>query len=405
MQESSFMGHKKMYILKTCLVYAIVITVIGSSLYAQEPGKVKKNQVPGLADFQDSAHHWYDISEGENIIAPRKDQKKYDPAEVAKIADNILLYQKYNGGWPKNYDMRAILTPDQRDSVIKSKKALNTTFDNGTTHSQIEYLAKAFALTKDERYKDACLKGLDYAIAAQYANGGFPQFYPDTSGYRKYITFNDGAMIGILEVFQRIVQKKEYYDFVDAGHAAKINEAYKKGIACILKCQIVEDGKLKAWCQQHDNVDYHPQNARKFEPACICNGESSEIVLFLMRIPHPDQEIIKAIQNAIQWFKDSEIHGIKVVEVDSPYVSYMYHSTRKDKVVVKDKNAPTIWTRYYELGTNTPIFCNRDTKIVYSLAEVERERRTGYGWYTYEPQKVLNKYPAWLKKWKIPNNN
>jgi hypothetical protein len=32
------------------------------------------------------------------------------------------------------------------------------------------------------------------------------------------------------------------------------------------------------------------------------------------------------------------------------------------------------------------------------LAEVERERRTGYGWYTYEPQKILNEYVKWKIK-------
>jgi hypothetical protein len=36
---------------------------------------------------------------------------------------------------------------------------------------------------------------------------------------------------------------------------------------------------------------------------------------------------------------------------------------------------------------------------VYSLAEVERERRDGYAWYNYSPQKILNKYPKWQQKW------
>ena len=33
---------------------------------------------------------------------------------MKEIADNILLYQQPNGGWPKNYDMLAILTEDQK---------------------------------------------------------------------------------------------------------------------------------------------------------------------------------------------------------------------------------------------------------------------------------------------------
>ena len=50
------------------------------------------------------------------------------------------------------------------------------------------------------------------------------------------------------------------------------------------------------------------------------------------------------------------------------------------------------------MKTHIPIFCNRDSKIVYSLAEVLRERRDGYGWYTYQPQQVLDRYAAWRLK-------
>jgi PelA/Pel-15E family pectate lyase len=379
----------------------LAIFLLQTTLLSQVEAKQKNSNVPSFADFRDSAHHWYDINEGENIIAPKKNQPRYNPEEVSKIADNILLYQKANGGWPKNYDMRAILTKDQVDSLNAARDKLNTTFDNGTTHSQIEYLSKAYNLTNDEKYKTACLRGIDFALSAQYANGGFPQFYPDISGYRKYITFNDDAMIGVLSIFQKIAGNSPQYVFVDEARRKKVISAYEKGIDCILKCQIVENGVPNVWCQQHDNIDFTPRDARKFEPAAICNGESSEIVLFLMRIKHPSPAVINSIKNAMKWFRESAIQGIKVVEVDSPYVKFMYHSTSKDKVVVKDSTAPRIWTRYYELGTHTPIFCNRDTKIVYSLAEVERERRTGYGWYTYDPESVFKKYQNWLKKNKL----
>jgi hypothetical protein len=50
------------------------------------------------------------------------------------------------------------------------------------------------------------------------------------------------------------------------------------------------------------------------------------------------------------------------------------------------------------------MFCTRDSKTVYSLADVERERRDGYGWYTYAPQEVLDIYPEWQKKW-APDQN
>jgi len=67
--------------------------------------------------FQNSSHHWYDIFDTENIINAKPDQPRYKPSEIIAIADNILLYQKSNGGWPKNYDMRAILTNEQKHKI------------------------------------------------------------------------------------------------------------------------------------------------------------------------------------------------------------------------------------------------------------------------------------------------
>lgn len=72
-----------------------------------------------------------------------------------------------------------------------------------------------------------------------------------------------------------------------------------------------------------------------------------------------------------------------------------------DRIVIKDKKAPRIWARFYELDTNRPFMVNRDGKKVYRLEDVEPERRVGYGWYTYAPEAVLRAYPAWLKKVEI----
>ena len=116
-----------------------------------------------------------------------------------------------------------------------------------------------------------------------------------------------------------------------------------------------------------------------------------------MRIENPGPAIVNSVQNAVKWFNESKIAGLRVKEIEAPFIKYQYHETSKDKIVVQDHFAPPIWTRYYELGTHRPLFCNRDSKPVYSLAEVDRERRTGYRWYLYDPQKVLDKYPSWLK--------
>ena len=369
------------------------------STTAQDNANTNKPPVISLSVFADAAHHWYDINEKGTVILPRPGHPKYKPEEITAIADNMLLYQKDNGGWPKNYDMQAILTPAQADSLVKAKNILNTTFDNGTSYSQTDYLCKAYSYTKNEKYKAAALKGLSFIMSAQYGNGGWPQYFPLEDNYSRYITFNDDAFIGIIELLKDIAENKPEYSFIDNKFRQQIKTAYEKGLDCIIKTQINDAGAPTAWCQQYNELTLEPAWARKFEPPSICNGESAGIVLLLMSISNPSAEIIKAVQNAVAWFKASAIKGIRVETFAAPEMVTPFRISKTDKRVVNDSTAPQIWTRYYELKTHRPMFCNRDSKPVYSLAEVERERRDGYSWYGYAPQKVLNKYAAWLQQW------
>ena len=371
-------------------------------IYAQQE-KYTYTQVDP-APFADNAGHWYGIFDKKNMINPKPGQPKYKPTEITNIADNILLYQKNNGGWPKNYDIFAILSDEQKATVVNAKFDYNTTFDNGSTYNQIVVLANVYTVTGIEKYKDAALKGLDYILKAQYKNGGWPQNYPLESDYSREITFNDEAYQGIMELLKDIVDNKPAYTFLDSKYRDRLTIAYNKGMDCIIKTQINDAGKPTAWCQQYNEGNLKPAWARKFEPASICNKESAELVMFLMSIDNPKKEIIDAIQNAVAWFEASKIYNTRVNTIPAPRMETQFRVSTTDRVVVTDATAPPIWTRYYELKTHRPIFCNRDSKVVYSLAEVDRERRDGYGWYTYSPQKVLDNYTAWQKKW-APDNN
>lgn len=398
------MKHELIKVLK---IYTIVLLLIffNLNLKAQSNEGDKKDAKISTEPFGDGMRHWYGIRDDHNIINPVTNQPKYLDTEITKIADNILLYQRENGGWPKNYDIKAILTPEQVDSLVQTKKILNTTFDNSTTYTHVQYLAKAYTIFKNEKYKKACLKGIKFILAAQYDNGGWPQYYPlEEKNYSRHITFNDGAYMGIMETLKLIVDRDPNFNFIEDLTLNKIKIAYEKGLECILKMQIIDNKRLTLWCQQHDEVTLLPTWARAFEPPSICNGESASIVLFLMNIDNPSNEIIKSIQGAVKWIEDSKIYNTKVISVPAATEKSKWATSTVDKIVVTDVTAPPIWTRYYELGTNKPLFCDRNSNYLYSLAEVSRERRSGYSWYTYAPQEVLKKYVKWQKKW-VPNEN
>lgn len=179
------------YLLRSLLVGILLSQ--SPILFAQKTAQQKAALSIDPKPFADNAHHWYDIADKHNIINPLPDKPQYSPDNLIAIGDNILLFQKNNGGWPKNYDIMAILTAAQKDSLLKAKNIPNATFDNGSTYTQIQALALIYKATQQSKYKTALLKGLDYICEAQYDNGGWPQYYPLENNYSRHITYNDDA--------------------------------------------------------------------------------------------------------------------------------------------------------------------------------------------------------------------
>ena len=306
--------------------------------------------------------------------------------DAKRIAANILEEQSSLGGWPKNIDTTAPATPGRH---------LQPTFDNRATTDELRDLARMFNATQDARYRKAFEQGVDYILQSQYPNGGWPQRYPPGSGYERYITFNDEAMVRLMQ-FVREISSADAYRFVDADRRAKARQAFDRGIDCILKCQIKVDGKLTAWCAQHDENDFTPRPARTFELVSLSGSESVGIVQLLMSLNDPSPQVVQSIESAIAWLESAKIHGIRqeiVKDEKSPKGT--------NKVVVKDDSAPPLWARFYEIGTNRPIFVDRDGIPKYDLAEIGYERRNGYGWLGDRPRQLLEKdYPVWRKKLK-----
>jgi PelA/Pel-15E family pectate lyase len=324
----------------------------------------------------------------------------YGGREAIRIADNLLLFQRDSGGWPKDIDMAAVLNDDQKADLAIRKSRVDSTIDNGATHTQMVYLARVFSAAKVARYKESFIKGLDFLLAAQYENGGWPQFYPKPSGYHKHITFNDDAMIGVMNLLRGISRREPAYAFVDEGRRVRAEKAIERGIECILKCQIVVDNKLTVWCAQHDEVTFEPAPARSYEKVSLSGSESVNIVRFLMGIERPDRRVIESIKSAVAWFETAKLTGIKQVEIKDASLPKGF-----DRVIVVEPPIPSapstepLWARFYEIGNNRPIFCGRDGIIKYSLAEIEHERRIGYNWYTSAPAGLLAKdYPTWEKR-------
>lgn len=337
-----------------------------------------------LEKFQDGIHHW-------NLFSNIREYDRLDTTDIIGIADNITTWQNIDGGWPKNIDWLAKLNIDSVKMSSPEEQWLST-FDNRNIFPQIEYLAKAYHYTGINTYRESALKGLFYILNEQHKNGGWKGSDVDA------ITFNDDVMTGIMNLLLDIVSGQEYYNWIDTNLRKKLHEVLNKAISATLKCQIEVNGIKTAWCQQHDNYTYEPVKARSYELPSITARESTDVVLFLMRLPSQGDSVVQAIESAITWFEKSKIEGFRYDRIEIPEVKY--HETRVDydQVFIPDTTAKPVWARYYDIETNKPFLCRRDGEVVYNLNEIGFERRIGYAWYGYWPEDALKAYMEWKSK-------
>jgi pectate lyase len=310
----------------------------------------------------------------------RKSDDWFRGEEARTIAANLRSQQSSRGDWLKNTDTGARRGTDSPDRI-------KGTFDNGATVGEIRFLARAFRATGDVADRDACLKGIDHVLAAQYANGGWPQTSPPGADYPRHITFNDNTMLNLLTL-TRDIAGGEGDEFAFAGDARRqaARQAFASGIDCILRCQVRVRGELTVWCAQHDAENLEPAKARSYELPSLSGSESAGLLMLLMSLDDPSPEVVRAVEAGVRWYESAKRTGLREVTVDG------------DKSLRPDPDAPALWARFYDLETNRPFFCGRDGVKKDDYADIEAERRNGYAWYGTWGDKVARRYPRWKQE-------
>lgn len=325
-------------------------------------------------------------SKGVRLKAP---DEWFASDEARSIADRVVSWQTIAGGWVKTGDYSRLreLSDDHFDAWSCG------TFDNDSTINELRYLAlvSRAAGAENERVKawrGAFMRGLDYILAAQYPNGGFPQIYPLVGGYHDAITLNDDAMEHIMELLRDISVGRAEFAFVPPTLTTEAGRRVERGIECVLAMQIRrKDGQLTVWGQQHDALTLKPCAARNFEPIGECSNESSHLLKFLMTVPNPSPAMVASIEAGMKWLHKMALHDLAPNRDDTVGMG-----------VVPRPGAPLLWARLYELDTCKPIFGERDRMVHYVFGELTNERRKGYAWYGSWPMGAMAEYEKWKKQ-------
>jgi PelA/Pel-15E family pectate lyase len=327
----------------------------------------------------------------------------YGAPEGRRLADIVVSFQTPAGGWSKNLDLtrhpRAPgeeFAPDNGSSYLGNGDfdaphglhwSYVGTFDNDATTTELRYLAKVMAAVgpiHGATYRAAFLRGLNYIFAAQYPNGGWPQVWPLQGGYHDAITCNDGAMINVISLLRSVSVGTNEFAFVPEHTRALAASSLKRGIECLLTCQIVVNGRRTVWGQQYDALTLLPTSARNYEMPSQVASESAGITMFLMDIPHPSPQVAAAVHAAAAWFESTKISDL----------AYRRSGDDGRRLIAAPGSGP-LWARYYDIGTDRPIFGDRDKSIHDDVNEISKERRNGYAWYVDEPRRALDQYAVW----------
>lgn len=298
--------------------------------------------------------------------------------EAARDAAHALAVgQLESGGWDYVIDFDPRQSPRWyrrsdvgRVSAADAAKRRNTsTYDDDVTQSAIRLLVAVADATResadprDVRIREARDYALLKLLASQRPSGGWPQrwagqpvdpaHYPvqrarfprdyprqhPAQDYTGYYTLNDDTqrdcVVTLLDAARRLDR-------------ADLRAAAVKGADFLLLAQLPEPQPV--WAQQY-NPQLEPAWARAFEPPSVAGGESVGAVRLLLDfyVETGERKYLDAVQRAIAWYRRSEV-------------------------------APGLWARIYEIGSNQPIYGDRDGTIKHRFADVSPERQVGYTW-------------------------
>ena len=335
-----------------------------------------------------------------------RDPSWYASNEARHIADVIVSFQTPAGGWGKNLNMskeprRAgeaftpnnlsrFVAPGDFDAPREPDWNYVGTIDNDATTTQMMFLAKAIKaldIRDSANYRSAFLRGMNYLFDAQFPNGGWPQVWPLEGGYHDAITYNDDAMINVMELMRSVADGAGEYSFVPRYIRKRAASSFARGIECVLATQIKVSGKRTVWAQQNDPLTLEPVSARNYEPPAQCASESADLLLMLMNdLPHPTAEQQESIRAAAAWFRKTAVYG------------QSWDRTPEGRGLVPTAGAGPIWARYYQVAVDRPVFGDRDKSIHDNVNEISKERRNGYRWYSSDPKNALDRFEQWNKE-------
>jgi hypothetical protein len=289
----------------------------------------------------------------------------------------LVATQLLSGGWyysvdtariePPGWCYRVQLVTSEICETLKGNKHKNRTLlDDATTQSALLFLVwlESKLQERDGPIVEAIMYGLEKLMEAQYANGAWPNVIErkhrgpkPVAGLKAslpqqwsrewvepeggpYFILNDNAHSDTIRLF--LVAAERYKD-------EDLAEAASRAGDFLIDAQLPEP--QRGWAQTYD-VRMHPVWGRKFEPPAAASVETAGVIASLVKLYRHTRDVrfLTAAREGADWLR-----SVRLPDGD--------------------------WARFYELGTNRPLYVNEKEELTYEPVDLLR----GYGFRSRTP--------------------
>ena len=131
--------------------------------------------------------------------------------------------------------MAAGLSASERAAVADERALNDATIDNGATVDANPVSGARPSGDVGRSLARARAAGLEWLLAAQYPNGGWPQYFPLRADYSRHITFNDDAMVNVLWLLDDVAAGRAPLDVADAATRARATRGGRRAASDVLR--------------------------------------------------------------------------------------------------------------------------------------------------------------------------
>ncbi|MDO3387704.1 pectate lyase [Gilvimarinus sp. SDUM040013] len=332
------MNNQPLISLSLSILLAALMGVVGCT--AHEP---VYREIP-TANFASVVDFWHQQS---GLSGAQKSQ--YPPADILPVAENLLLMQRNNGGWPAYHNPFRRLSDTERLQYLKDQNAKDSSFRNYNIFPQVFYLSHVYLQTGDVRYRNAARRAIRLIMASQVYNGGWTLQASDQPQEGEAVLIDTATTLDAQVFLRKVAAGEIPYGYIPFDMRRQAAEAVRKGDQLLLRMQQAYDSRLAIWASAY-RLSTSLADAADGEAIAALNVPLSvRVVRYLMAIKRPPAEIVRSVEGAAEWFRGNTLQRWLARQSEASTRSV---TSLKSRERLPDK---ALWAQRYDIVSSTPL--------------------------------------------------